>query len=148
MECSLKLPKKNLAEWRARNFSSRGTADGPAGVGLSSRALLLSSRATRVVERTLARPLVHGIACAPLKSIPIDPSRDALLHVPFLPRLARSHARSFALAPFRRGRAIAQDPRRLRRGPHCAAVVVGLRCRPFDRPTDRAPFPVLKPLTH
>lgn len=114
----------------------------------SSRALLLSSRATRVVERTLARPLAHAIACAPLNSIPIDPSRDALLH-PFLPRLTRSHAVRSPSLPFNEGAQLrTQDPRRLRRGPHSAVVADGLRCRPFDRPTDRAPFPVLKPLTH
>lgn len=148
MERSLKLSKKIKPEWWARNFSSRGTADGPAGVGPSSRTLRPSSRATRVVERTLARPLAHAIACALLKSIPIDPSCDALLH-PFLPRLACSHAVHSPSLPFDEGAQLrTQDPRRLRCGPHCAAVAGGLRCRPFDRPTDRAPFPVLKPLTH
>lgn len=134
MERSLKLPKKIKPEWRARNFSSRGTTDGPAGVEPSSRTLHLSSRATRVVERTLARSLVHAIACASLKSIPIDPSRNALL--PFLNHLARSHSVSFALAPFRWGRAIAHA-----RSPTITTwTTLRRRCRrpsPSVRPTDR-----------
>jgi len=105
----------------------------------SPRTLRLSSRATRVVERTLARSLVHAIACASLKSIPIDPSRQS--SPPPFPQPSRSLApRSFVRSPslpFDEGaQSRTQDPRRLRHGPHCAAVADGLR-RSFVRPTDR-----------
>lgn len=101
---------------RARNFSSRGTADGPAGVGPTSRTLLLSSRATRVVERTLARPLAHAIACAPLGSIPIDPSCATLFSTLSTPvSLVRSVARSLARPSVR--------PRSLSRARNCARKI-------------------------
>lgn len=144
MERSLKLPKKKKKkikpEWRARNFSSRGTADGPAGVKPSSRH---------------PSPLVKGDSCRRKNPRATIGSRNRMRAAekhpyrsvarrsppPFPPPSRLLARRSFALAPFPRGRAIAQsrtqDSRRLRHGPHCAAVADGLRRRTFDRPTDR-----------
>lgn len=149
MEHSLKLSKKIKPEWwSAREIFRRGApptalrASGP-----TSRTLPLSSRATRVVERTLARPLARAIACALLKSIPIDPPCARCPPPPFPPPSRLLARRSFALAPFRPrarncARKIPDDYDVDHTAPPLPAAFAVVR--PTDRPTALR-FPCLNP---
>jgi len=133
MERSLKLPKKIKPEWK---FFIEGHRRRPCGrQGLLPR----------------PSPLVKGDSCRRKNPRAIIGSRDRMRAwkaslsirgatlsstLSSLISLARTPARSPSL-PFDEG-AQSQDPRRLRHGPHCAAVADGLRRRrrrrSFDRP--------------
>lgn len=144
MECSLKLRKKIKPSGKRKIFR-RGApptalrASGPPPAPSSSRqGRLVSSKEPSRDHWLTGSHARHWKASLSIRRATPSSTLSTLVSLARTPSL-----------PFDEGaQSRTQDPRRLRRGPHCAAVVDGLRCRPFDRPTDRAPFPVLKPLTH
>jgi len=142
MKRSLKLPKKIKPEWRARNFSPGGPPRGPAGGGAPSppppphpSPLVKGDSCRRKNPRTIigSRDRMRVAEKHPYRSV--APKLSSTLSSTI--SLARTpFVRSFALAPFRWGRAIAHA-----RSPTITTwTTLRRRCRrpsSFVRPTDR-----------